>query len=186
MICLSLLAILGAYAPVLKSFPSCLSTCGVAAPAGHPVFFGAGGAAGLVRDRGVGTISAESKGFGPSASFLLLEAVLLPALWGTAPLLLVLQQISRLGFHPDFSRFRAGFRLFRLRRGLSWRSAGGVFPWRLSSRLRPSGRASARVSQLRQRERQIEGTAYCLFLRAFGSTSGLDFMYFSRGQLPQS
>ena len=52
MICLSLLAILGAYAPALKSFPSCLSTRGVAAPAGHPVFFGAGGAAGLVRDGG--------------------------------------------------------------------------------------------------------------------------------------
>ena len=186
MICLSLVAILGAYAPVLKSFPICLSTRGVAAPAGDPVFFGAGGAAGLVRDRGVGTISAESKGFGPSASFLLLEAVLLPALRGAAPLPLVLQRISRLGFHPDFSRFRAGFRLFSLRRGLSWRSAGGVFPWRLSSRFRPSGRAFARVSQLRQLERQLEGTAYCPFLRAFGSTSGLGSMYFGRGQFPRS
>ena len=64
MICLSLLAILGAYAPVLKSFPSCLSTCGVAAPAGHPVFFGAGGAVGLVRDGGSPACDTEPEGLG--------------------------------------------------------------------------------------------------------------------------
>ena len=64
MICLSLLAILGAYAPALKSFPSCLSTRGVAAPAGHPVFFGAGGAAGLVRDGGSPACDTEPEGLG--------------------------------------------------------------------------------------------------------------------------
>ena len=52
MIWLSLLAILGAYAPVLKSFPSCLSTRGVAAPAGHPVLLGTRLTACLVRDGG--------------------------------------------------------------------------------------------------------------------------------------
>ena len=137
----------------------------VPALSAYPVLLGTRLTARLVRDRGVGAISAESKGFGPSASFLLLEAVLLPALRGADLLPLVLERISRLGFHPDFSRFRAGFRLFSLRRGLSWRSAGGVFPWRLSSRFLPFGRVSSRVAGFRQREGELEGMAYCPRMR---------------------
>ena len=48
MIRLGLLAILGAYVPVLNSLPNWLSMRGVAAPAGRTVFLDAGGAAGLV------------------------------------------------------------------------------------------------------------------------------------------
>ena len=107
MICLSLLAILGAYAPALKSFPSCLSTCGVAAPAGHPVFFGAGGPAGLVRDGGSPACDTEPEGLGLLPFRLGVAEFVFLALRPLGPLQLVLVPVllsgfdlGRCGLHP--------------------------------------------------------------------------------------
>ena len=103
MICLSLLAILGAYSPVLKIFPSCLSTRGVAAPAGHPVFFGAGGAVGLVRDGGSPACDTEPEGLGllpfrlGVAEFVFLA---LRPLLVLVPVLLSGFDLGRCGLHP--------------------------------------------------------------------------------------
>ena len=103
----------------------------------------------------------ESRFFRLPASFLLLEAVLLPAPRGSVPLPVALERLSQLGFHFGRGRFRAGLRLLGLRIRLSWRCTGGAFPWRLSCRFRPGGRAAARIARSRQRERELESSAYC-------------------------
>ena len=93
MICLGLLAILGAYTPALKSFPSCLSTRGVAAPAGHPVFFGAGGAAGLAWDGRLAAVPALAEFPASLQAFLCIEPLVLYALWTLVPGLVVLPAV---------------------------------------------------------------------------------------------
>ena len=61
----------------------------------------------------------------------------------SCPFPVVLERLSQRGFHFGRGRFRAGLRLLGLRVRLSWRWTGGAFPWRLSCRFRPGGRAAA-------------------------------------------
>ena len=107
MICLSLVAILGAYAPVLKSFPSCLSTRSVAAPAGHPVLLGTRLTACLVRDGGSPACDTEPEGLGLLPFRLGVAELLFLALRPLGPLQLVLVPVllsgfdlGRCGLHP--------------------------------------------------------------------------------------
>ena len=51
---------------------------------------------------------------------------------------------------------QGGALLLGLRVRPSWRCTGGAFPWRLSCRFRPGGRAAARIARSRQREGELE------------------------------
>ena len=130
------------------------------APSLLPVLLGAGGAAGFARYRGVQAVPAESKSFGLTPLFLGKEPFLIPALRCLVPSAVVLATPLP-GFNFGGGRFRASLRRFGLRGALSWRGAGGVFPWQLSSRFCPAGRAAARVARLRQVEAELEGSPCC-------------------------
>ena len=143
-----------------RRFFNFVSPLSLPLPSGDPVLLGARGVASLAGYSRVATASAAALFLGFPPVFLGEEALVLPALRCLVPSAVVLATTLP-GFHFGGGRFRASLRRFGLRGALSWRGAGGVFPWQLSSRFCPAGRAAARVARLRQVEAELEGSAYC-------------------------
>ena len=81
----------------LRQFQCYGRSLGLAAPAGLPVFLGAGEAAGLAGYSRVAAAFAKAQQFGLSASFLLVALVVLPALRGLVSLPVVLESFLPAG-----------------------------------------------------------------------------------------
>ncbi len=124
------------------------------------VLLGARGASRPVWDRGFHAVPAQSLRLGLPAFFLCVQPGAFPGCQDGFARLVVADSFLSLGFWLGWGGFRASLRLLCLWRGLSWQGAGGVFPWRLSSRFRPGGRAAARIPRLRQCEGELESSSF--------------------------
>ena len=130
-------------------------------PPANPVLLCARGAPGLVWDGRVGAVSAEALFLGPSAFFLGVKTVLLPALRGLVPLAVVLARFLALGFDLGRGESWPFLRLLVLRRGFRFGFPGRAVGFVLSRRFPSAGWASSRVDRLGQGETEFESMAYC-------------------------
>ena len=155
----------------------------IVGPSGHPVFPGAGGAAGLAGYGGVAAAFAEAERFGLSASFLLTESAVLHALGGLVSVPVVLESFLSPGLDLGWVWLSAVPRLSGCAGGrafLWWLSGRPVLAFRGAAACHPPTRSAI------QHEVMLEGYSFRILWGAFGSTSALDSMYFGPGRLPRS
>ena len=167
----------------LRQFQCYGRSLGLAAPAGLSVFLGTGEAAGLAGYSRVAAVFAKAQQFGLSASFLLTESAVLHALRGLVSLPVVLESFLPPGLDLGWVWLSAVPRLSGCAGGrafLWWLSGRPVLAFRGAAACHPPTRSAI------QHEVMLEGYSFRILWGAFGSTSGLDSMYFSRGRLPRS